>query len=191
MYHLYHRRDFTYILWTFILGSICHFLYEFSDYNPFLALIVPVNESVWEHLKLVFFPVLFLTIAEHSLRRPNPSMLFASRFVGVIFAMAAITVTIFIFYTFIAGRSIFASGYPDLFYRNLPLLYCLQQLISPFPARRSDENFFLLVPFCTFILLFFVLSSGNRPVSASAIAANAVLHRAFRKKAHRLTQIDT
>ena len=185
MYRLYHRRDFTYILWTFILGSICHFLYEFSDYNPFLALIVPVNESVWEHLKLVFFPVLFLTIAEYSLRRPNPSMLFASRFVGVIVAMAAITVL------FYCRSEYFSSGYPDLFYRNLPLLYCLQQLISPFPARRSDENFFLLVPFCTFILLFFVLSSGNRPVSASAIAANAVLHRAFRKKAHRLTQIDT
>lgn len=181
MYHLYHRRDFTYILWTFILGSICHFLYEFSDYNPFLALIVPVNESVWEHLKLVFFPVLFLTIAEYSLRRPNPSMLFASRFVGVIFAMAAITV-LFYLYTFIAGRSILLLDIL-IYFTGICLCYIASSnLFPPFPARRSDENFFLLVPFCTFILLFFVLSSGNRPVSASAIAANAVLHRLSAKK---------
>ena len=97
LYRLYHRRDFTYILWTFILGSICHFLYEFSDYNPFLALIVPVNESVWEHLKLVFFPVLFLTIAEYSFDGRILPMLFASRFVGVIFAMAAITVLFYLY----------------------------------------------------------------------------------------------
>ena len=155
--------------------------YEFSDYNPFLALIVPVNESVWEHLKLVFFPRI---VSDHSGIFPST----AESFHAVCFPLCRRDLchgchysTILSLY-FYCRSEYFASGYPDLFYRNLPLLYCLQQLISPFPARRSDENFFLLVPFCTFILLFFVLSSGNRPVSASAIAANAVLHRAFRKK---------
>lgn len=189
MYHLYHRRDFTYILWTFILGSICHFLYEFSDYNPFLALIVPVNESVWEHLKLVFFPVLFLTIAEYSLRRPNPSMLFASRFVGVIFAMAAITV-LFYLYTFIAGRSILLLDIL-IYFTGICLCYIASSNLFPRFRRADPMKIFSVGSFLHFYSSFFVLSSGNRPVSASAIAANAVLHRAFRKKAHRLTQIDT
>ena len=136
------------------MAASVNFLYEFSDYNPFLALIVPVNESVWEHLKLVFFPVLFLTIAEHSLRRPNPSMLFASRFVGVIFAMAAITV-LFYLYTFIAGRSILLLDIL-IYFTGICLCYIASSNLFP-RFRRADpmKIFFLLVPFCTFILLFF------------------------------------
>ncbi len=40
-----------------LLGSGLHFLYEALP-NPLTALISPVNESVWEHLKLLYFPML-------------------------------------------------------------------------------------------------------------------------------------
>lgn len=39
------------------LGSALHFLYDAAP-NPLTALISPVNESVWEHLKLPFWPML-------------------------------------------------------------------------------------------------------------------------------------
>lgn len=42
---------------TFIAGSLLHFLYNLLP-NPLTALIVPVNESVWEHMKLLFWPYL-------------------------------------------------------------------------------------------------------------------------------------
>lgn len=38
-------------------GSALHFFYEVLP-NPLTALISPVNESVWEHLKLLFWPTL-------------------------------------------------------------------------------------------------------------------------------------
>ena len=38
-------------------GSALHFFYEMLP-NPLTALISPVNESVWEHLKLLFWPTL-------------------------------------------------------------------------------------------------------------------------------------
>ena len=38
-------------------GSALHFLYDAVP-NPLTALISPVNESVWEHLKLLFWPML-------------------------------------------------------------------------------------------------------------------------------------
>ena len=40
-----------------LAGTAIHFLYEISP-NLFSALISPVNESVWEHLKLLFWPTL-------------------------------------------------------------------------------------------------------------------------------------
>lgn len=42
-----------------ILGSMLHFAFGWSDDWPPLALIAAVNESIWEHLKLAFWPGLF------------------------------------------------------------------------------------------------------------------------------------
>lgn len=35
-----------------------HFLYECSNYNSIVGIFTPVNESVWEHLKLAYWPIL-------------------------------------------------------------------------------------------------------------------------------------
>lgn len=51
----------TIIFNTIILGiaaSLSHFAYEFSGENIIVGLFNPVNESVWEHLKFMFFPLL-------------------------------------------------------------------------------------------------------------------------------------
>lgn len=42
----------------FIIGSIFHFLYEILGESPIVALFAPVNESVWEHCKLVLWPMI-------------------------------------------------------------------------------------------------------------------------------------
>ena len=50
------------ILWLYVgtalLGTAWHFLYPWVPI-PLVGLIAPVNESVWEHLKLLFWPFLF------------------------------------------------------------------------------------------------------------------------------------
>lgn len=41
-----------------LAGTLSHFLYEWSGNHPLVGLFTPVNESVWEHMKLIFFPML-------------------------------------------------------------------------------------------------------------------------------------
>ena len=40
-----------------VLGSILHFVYDWSDHNRFVALIGAVNESYWEHVKIAVWRV--------------------------------------------------------------------------------------------------------------------------------------
>ena len=40
-----------------LAGCVLHFLYEWQP-NAVTALFSPVNESLWEHVKLVFWPFL-------------------------------------------------------------------------------------------------------------------------------------
>ena len=43
------------ILWTLVIGTLSHFFYQWSGENFLIGLLSPVNETVWEHLKLLFF----------------------------------------------------------------------------------------------------------------------------------------
>ena len=47
---------------TAILGTVSHFLYDWTDGAKIVALFSSVNESTWEHMKLFFFPAFFFAI---------------------------------------------------------------------------------------------------------------------------------
>ena len=40
-----------------LAGACLHFVHDFFS-NPVVALIAPVNESIWEHLKIIYWPFL-------------------------------------------------------------------------------------------------------------------------------------
>ena len=47
------------IVFAVIAGTLSHFVYEWLGENPIAAIFFPIDESVWEHVKLLFFPTLF------------------------------------------------------------------------------------------------------------------------------------
>lgn len=48
-----------------IIGGVkLHFLYEWLESSQVVGLFSAVNESVWEHTKLLFFPIVFFMIVE-------------------------------------------------------------------------------------------------------------------------------
>lgn len=50
------------VLFVFIVGTLFHFLFEATGNNPVIGAFVPVNESVWEHVKLLVFPYLIFVL---------------------------------------------------------------------------------------------------------------------------------
>lgn len=54
-------------LFTSALGSFLHFLYEWSGESALVAPFSAINESTWEHMKLLFFPMLVFSIIESKL----------------------------------------------------------------------------------------------------------------------------
>ena len=49
---------------TSFLGTLLHFLYEWTDNSILVAPFSGVNESTWEHMKLIFWPMLLFAIVE-------------------------------------------------------------------------------------------------------------------------------
>ncbi len=47
------------------LGTLFHFAYDFLGQNFIAGLFFPVNESVFEHLKLLFYPTVLFSLFEY------------------------------------------------------------------------------------------------------------------------------
>lgn len=58
----YHIAGYAFTLAT---GTLLHFAYRWSGENPAVAVFSAVNESVWEHLKLLFWPVVVFGAVEY------------------------------------------------------------------------------------------------------------------------------
>lgn len=50
------------IVFVILIGCFAHFLYDWTGNNQIVGFLVPINESVWEHIKLLFFPMLLYTL---------------------------------------------------------------------------------------------------------------------------------
>lgn len=87
-----------------LLGTLFHFVYGWSGENPVAGLFFPVNESTWEHLKLIFFPILLLSIWEFLIFRKTYAGFVCVKFVSALIGMV-LTVILFYTYTGVYGKN--------------------------------------------------------------------------------------
>lgn len=92
-----YRYTLSGILFTSILGTLSHFLYGWSGNNPYVGLFTPVNESVWEHMKLLFFPMLLYFLFEKLMLGNYPPSLSCCNAVSLLTGTFLIPV---VFYTY-------------------------------------------------------------------------------------------
>lgn len=50
---------------TVVAGTLLHYVYDWSGGAAAVGLVAPVNESVWEHLKLLVTPMLVFAVIEY------------------------------------------------------------------------------------------------------------------------------
>lgn len=48
-----------------LLGTLLHFLYDWSNQNVVIAPFSAVNESTWEHMKILFFPLFAFALVQN------------------------------------------------------------------------------------------------------------------------------
>lgn len=85
------------IVFCWILGTLLHFTYEWSNQNNIVGLFSAVNESIWEHLKLAFFPMLIISIVGSFFIKNNVKNYWFSQLLGI---TSSIIFLIVFFYTY-------------------------------------------------------------------------------------------
>lgn len=79
-----------------LLGTLGHFVYEWSGQNTVLGFIFPVNESVWEHLKLLFFPTVIYSVFEYCKVKESYDNYISAAVLSIFYGMLMIVVIYYV-----------------------------------------------------------------------------------------------
>lgn len=86
-----------------LLGTLLHFLYDWTGGNTFAAVFSGVNESTWEHMKLLYWPWLWVALVQYRFFK-DKSCFWCIKAKGVTLGMLLIP-TIFYTYNGAFGKS--------------------------------------------------------------------------------------
>ncbi len=92
------------ILFTSVSGTLAHFVYDWSGQNILAGFFTPVNESTWEHMKLLFFPMLLYGIFTIPYLKQDFPCILCAYPVGILASTFAIP-TLFYTYSGILGTN--------------------------------------------------------------------------------------
>lgn len=106
-----HIVGFVFIV---IVGCLMHFAYKLSGENIWVSFIAPVNESPWEHLKLLFWPAIMYMVAEFFIYGKYNKSFFAVKMTSILSGLMFILI---FFYTYsgILGFNLLVLDILDFF----------------------------------------------------------------------------
>ncbi len=141
------------------MGTLGHFLYEISGKKMGIGFFFPVNESTWEHLKLLFYPALVYFGAEYILNYKNNKNYISASVISIFIGITSIIV---LFYTYqgVIGRNIDFINI-SIYYISVIITLVFQYILFKNHKCNCNQNLFLIPIILTVIL--FALFSFNPP----------------------------
>ena len=144
----YQIRAILRYLFVVLFGVFLHFAYDFSGNNFLVGLFSTVNESIWEHLKLIFYPMLVLTLYD-ALSTPYDGLQFIiPRTKGTLFGMLFMIVAYYTI-TGIIGKDI-AWFNIVLYLLSILFAFCIQ-------AKSQNKRSFLSIRTAIHIWVLFIV----------------------------------
>ncbi len=148
------KRSVTYweiggIFFIFLVGALLHFLFEWSGESKFVGAFASVNESVWEHFKQGYWPLIIFSIIEYRFIGKTVNNFFLAKTCAV-YLIPVITGLVFYGYTFIIGEEILIV---DI------MIFLMAIIIGQF-ASYKILNLPKQLKYSRAIPLFFIISLG-------------------------------
>lgn len=152
------------IIFTIAFGTLLHFVYQWSGSNSIVGLFSPVNESVWEHLKLLFYPMsLWIIFGYFKFGKSNPNYISAA-LIGLLSGLILIPV-LFYTYTSITLESILALDITIFVLSIIVAFFIMRYILKNYNLRfltLKTGIFLWEVLFILFVL--FTIFPPNLPI---------------------------
>jgi len=155
------KKNFIAVLVISLLGILGHFLFEWTNNNTVVGLFFPVNESIWEHLKLVFFPSLIYFLYEYFTSQEKPQNNIPATIKGVFGGMLSVVI---LYYTLtgVIGKNIDFINILIYFVAVIVTVCCRNKIIAE-DREVSQSKKSVLSGLFVITAFLFILWSYNPP----------------------------
>ena len=149
-----HSRPWAGFLFVSTAGTLLHFLYGWSGQTLLVGLFSAVNESIWEHMKLLFFPMLLWALFQSRSHSNTDCCFWCVKLFPITLGLTLIPA---LYYTYTGALGVWADWFNiTIFFLAAGSAFCLEHhLFRHVPACP------LLQPICFFglwvIAVLFVL----------------------------------
>lgn len=137
-------------VFTSILGTLLHFLYDICGKSIILAPFSAVNESTWEHMKILFIPMFIFAFIENKFIGNRYPDLFSAKLLGILLGLILIPV-LFYSYTGIIGKSIDFINISIFFLAAAVVYYVETLLIKNKATLGINPKIALIIIFLIFL----------------------------------------
>ena len=150
--------QFAGFLFTCIAGILLHFLYQWSGQSHFTAPFSAVNESIWEHMKLFFFPMFLFALIQNYYFKDDYDNFWCAKLTGILIGVLLIPV-LYYTYTGVFGTSVHWVNI-SIFFLAAAVSYLIETWILEcgwsFCSSSSTPKLILYLLALIFILFTFV-----------------------------------
>jgi hypothetical protein len=144
-----------------VLGTLFHFLYNWTDFilfAPFSAL----NESTWEHMKLLFFPSFIFAIIQSIFFLKDYPLFWRIKLIGIMVGLLIIP-TLFYTYNGVIGKS------PDfiniaIFFISAAMAYVYETRLFLMGGKACKNPKRALAFLCVIALAFILFTFKTPPI---------------------------
>lgn len=123
----------------FIIGFFMHYIYEWSGNSSIVGIFAPINESVWEHLKLTFWPLLIWWIAGYILLGKKNNLFVSQWFTSCTVAELICPLVVLCFYYTYTGALGIESLILDIFSLFLGILVAQGLALHVYKYARFSQ----------------------------------------------------
>ena len=136
-------------VFTGVLGTLLHFLFDWTCGSMLAAVFSAVNESIWEHTKLLFYPMVIFALTEYKAWGREVSSFWCVKMLGILGGLVLIPV---VYYTYSGILGVSVDWFNiTIFFIAAGVSYYLEtklfskQRLSPIPGWGCVGVLFLLV----------------------------------------------
>lgn len=152
-----HLKQYTIIgiIFVLITGTLAHFLYDWTGNNRFVGLFTPINEAIWEHMKLLFFPMLIYSLIMILKFRKVYSCITSALSFGIL--VGALLIPVFYYaYTYFLGKNVFILDI-SIFILSIVIAFWLSYKLT-LSRRLESYTSILCMLVCVLLICFFVFT---------------------------------
>lgn len=143
-------------VFTGVAGTLLHFLYDWTNQSIIAAPFSAVNESIWEHMKLLFFPMFVFALTESRFIGKNYENFWCAKLAGTVAGLLLIPT---LYYTYTGALGVSADWFNIvIFFLAAGAAYCFETQLLKRKIGFCKSPVTAFVVLCMIALAFVVLT---------------------------------